>query len=391
MSRIRTLVIALACALAALLGGVWLGGHPDHLPDGIRDTFVSEDPALRAEILDEIEDSYIRKVDSDRLEEQSLKGIVRALRDPFSAYLTPPEAKRLEQVVSGEFEGVGMTVEKDRRGLRVLNVFRGTPAARAGIEKGDLVTAVNGKSIAGLNADAATGRIKGPAGSRVTLRVLDADAGRRRSVAVTRRRIQVPVARGRVVERGGTRLGVVQLVSFSGGAHGLLREQIRKLRGRGARGLVLDLRGNGGGLLQEAVLVASTFVEDGKIVSVRGRTRPNRTEDAQGEAIPGDVPVVVLVDRGSASASEIVAGALRDRRRATLVGTRTFGKGLVQEVERLSNGGVLDLTVARYYLPSGRTISRKGLRPQVEARDDPKTRGDEALRRALEVLLGKTR
>jgi carboxyl-terminal processing protease len=154
---------------------------------------------------------------------------------------------------------------------------------------------------------------------------------------------------------------------------------------------VLDLRGNGGGLLQEAVLVASTFIEDGRIVSIRGRTRPSRTEEAQGEAIARELPVVVVVDRGSASASEIVAGALRDRRRATLVGTRTFGKGLVQELEPLSNGGVLDLTVARYYLPSGRTISRKGLKPQVPARDDPKTRADEGLRRALDTLLARTR
>jgi carboxyl-terminal processing protease len=152
---------------------------------------------------------------------------------------------------------------------------------------------------------------------------------------------------------------------------------------------VLDLRGNGGGLLNEGVLVASIFIEDGRIVSVRGRARPERVEDAEGDAIDADIPVVVLVDGGSASASEIVTGALRDRDRATVVGTHTFGKGLVQEVERLSNGGYLDLTVANYYLPGGKTISKGGLEPQVKAVDNPKTKRDEALPVALDVLAAK--
>jgi carboxyl-terminal processing protease len=137
------------------------------------------------------------------------------------------------------------------------------------------------------------------------------------------------------------------------------------------------------------VLVSSIFIEDGKIVSVRGRHRPERTEDAQGDAIDGHIPVVVLVDGGSASASEIVTGALRDRHRATVVGTNTFGKGLVQEVENLSNGGYLDLTVANYYLPDGETIGRDGITPQVKAKDNPKTKRDEALPVALDTLREK--
>ena len=155
----------------------------------------------------------------------------------------------------------------------------------------------------------------------------------------------------------------------------------------GAQAIVLDLRGNGGGLLTEGVLVASIFIEDGKIVSVRGRRRAERTENAEGDAIDPEIPVVVLVDGGSASASEIVTGALRDRHRATVVGTHTFGKGLVQEVEPLSNGGYLDLTVANYYLPGGKTITTKGIKPQVKAVDKPRTKRDEALPVALDVLL----
>jgi carboxyl-terminal processing protease len=170
-----------------------------------------------------------------------------------------------------------------------------------------------------------------------------------------------------------------------------MRKEIDKVRRKGADGLVLDLRGNGGGLLEEAVLVASQFIEDGKIVSVRGRARPEHAEFARGGAIDRKVPIVVLVNRGSASASEIVTGALRDRGRATVVGTRTFGKGVVQEVQRLSNGGVLDLTVARYYLPKGETISHKGIQPQVKADDNLKTKRDEALDKALSTLLEKSR
>src|SRR5918999_1822631 len=319
--------------LIALLIGIFLGGHPDLLPGGVRDAFVEEDRALRAEVIEKIEENFYKRVDEERLDDASLRGIVDSLDDPYSHYLTPDEAKSVRESISGEFEGVGMTVEEDRRGLRVLTVFEDSPAEDAGIAKGDLILSVDGRSISGVNSELATGRIKGPAGSEVELEVI----------------------------------------------------------GRGADRVVLDLRGNGGGLLTEAVLVSSIFIEDGEIVSVRGRSRPERVEDAEGDAIDEDIRVAVLVDGGSASASEIVAGALRDRGRATLVGTNTFGKGLVQEVEPLSNGGYLDLTVANYYLPGGKNIGEGGLKPQVRASDNPETERDEALPIALDVLVGQRR
>jgi carboxyl-terminal processing protease len=391
MTSLRTAIAAIACALLALVAGLWLGGHPGSLPQPLRDAFVEDDRALRAEVVDAIERNFYKPVDERRLDDASLKGIVQSLDDPFSHYLTPREARQFQEAVEGEFDGVGMTVEEDRRGLRVLNVFEGSPARRAGIRKGDLIVAVDGRPIAGVNSEVATARIKGRPGTQVRLGVVTPRTRRQRTLRVTRRRIEVPVAEGRMAVHGGRRLGVIELLGFSNGAHGLLRRQVQRLRRQGAQGLLLDLRGNGGGLLTEAVLVSSLFVEDGKIVSVRGRTRPERTEKAQGDAIDERRPLVVLVDRGSASASEIVAGALRDHGRATIVGTRTFGKGLVQEVEPLSNGGVLDLTVANYYLPSGKTIGRNGLAPQVRAGDDPRTRRDEALPKALDALLAKTR
>jgi carboxyl-terminal processing protease len=390
VGSIRVLPVV-AVLLAVLAAGIWLGGHPQHLPSWVNDLLVEDDRALRAEVKDTIEENFYRPVDDSRLDDASLKGVVESLRDPFSHYLTPKEAAQLRDSVHGEFEGVGMSVEEDRRGLRVLRVFDSSPAERAGIHKDDLIVAVNGRSIAGVNSEVATARIKGPEGTRVRLEVVDGESRRHRSLRVRRERIEIPVAEGRLATRDGHSVGVVRLSGFSQGAHGYLRQQVDRLVRRGAEAIVLDLRGNGGGLLSEGVLVASVFIEDGEIVSVRGRSRPNRTESAVGDAIDEEIPVVVLVDGGSASASEIVTGALRDTGRATVAGTNTYGKGLVQEVIDLSNGGVLDLTVAKYYLPSGRTITRAGLRPQVPARDNPRTERDEAMPAALDAAVRSLR
>ncbi|HKP20018.1 MAG TPA: S41 family peptidase [Thermoleophilaceae bacterium] len=378
-------------AVIALAVGLWLGGHPGDLPGPIRDTFVKEDRAVRAEIIDAIEGSFYKPVKESKLEDASLKGIVESLDDPYSSYLTAKEARQFEEDVSGHFEGVGMNVEQDRRGLKVLRVFEGSPAQDAHIHAGDFILAVNGRPIAGVNSEVSTNRIKGPAGTTVELRVFTPGEDSDRTVKVKRERIEVPLTRARMKERGGRKIGVVELAAFSEGAHAALARDIKRLRARGADGIVLDLRGNPGGLLLEGVAVSSLFIEDGRIVSVRGRHRSERVHNAEGDAIlPKDVPVAVLVDGGSASASEIVTGALRDRHRATVVGTHTFGKGLVQEVESLSNGGELKLTTAHYYLPDGETIiTGKGIKPQVRAKDDPKTDRDEALPVALDTVAGE--
>jgi carboxyl-terminal processing protease len=382
----RTGLVTAACAVALLLAGIWLGGHPRDLPGPIRDAFVEDDRALHAELVNAIEGNFYKKVDEKKLDDASLKGMVESLHDPYSNYLTPKEAGEEREAVSGQFEGVGMNVAQDDRGLKVLEVFEGSPASRAGIRDGDLIVAVNGRSIAGLDSNVATARIRGKSGTSVRLEVLTPKDKRTRTVSVKRERIEVPVARGRIVERDGRKLAVVELASFSQGAHGLLRAEIDRLLKKGAEGIVLDLRGNPGGLLTEGVLVSSIFIEDGRVVSVRGRERPDHVYDAEGDAIAKNVPVVVLVNGGSASAAEIVTGALRDRHRAVVVGTRTFGKGLVQELEDLSNGGVLKLTVANYYLPGGETIGHSGIKPQVPAKDDPDTARDEALPVALDTL-----
>ncbi|MBX5470444.1 MAG: S41 family peptidase [Thermoleophilaceae bacterium] len=389
MHRNALSLAALAAALAIFCGGLWLGGHPSELPAFIRDPFTDGGFALRSEVIDALEERYYRDVPRSRLEQASLEGMVRSLNDPYSHYFTPAEAKQFSEDVNGEFEGVGLSVRKARQGLLVVTAYPKAPAARAGIRAGDVIVAVDGRSIAGEETDVATAKIKGRAGTSVSLTYRKAGKGPRRTVTVKRERIDLPVASGRMVATGGPKVGYVALRQFTDGAHGALRARIDSLLRGGARGLVLDLRGNGGGLLQEGRLVASIFVPKGLIVSTRGRGVPETKLNATGNAIPSRIPVVVLVDRGTASAAEIVTGALRDHGRATVVGTRTFGKGVFQEIEPLSNGGALDLTVGRYYLPDGENIQETGIEPAVKARDDPGTKRDEGLDAALRALRRK--
>ena len=386
-----TALFAAATVVVVFAAGLWLGGHPGSLPDPLRDAFVEDERSIRAELIESIQDDYYKRVDTRKLEDQSLKGIVRALGDRFSAYYTPAEAREVRQALSGQFEGIGVTVQPDRRGLKVVSVFEDTPAARAKIHKADLILGVNGRSIAGVPSDVATGRIKGKAGTKVRLSVLPHGARKPREVEVERAKIDVPLAEARMREHDGVKVAHVRLAGFSEGAHAAVRKELEPLLKRGARAIVLDLRGNGGGLLTEAVLVSSLFVEDGPIVSTKGRSRPEREFEAQGSAIAPELPLVPLVDGGSASASEIVTGSLRDRGRAQVVGEKTFGKGVFQEVEFLSDGSILELTVGSYFLPKGANLADNGIVPQVKARDLPRTRRDEALPIALERVAAAAR
>lgn len=366
---------------------MWLGGHPETLPSGLRDAFVDEGPALRSEIIDKIQDGFYREVSKGKLEEESLRGIVRSLEDPYSRYFTPREAKVFNDDLRGRFEGVGMSVGRHAQGLLVVSVFKGSPARKAGLRPGDVITRVGGRSLEGVGVSEAVDKIKGKPGTFVRLGYRRGGKAPDRSVRIKRARIKVPIVAGSIKERAGKKLAHVRLAGFSTGASERLAGEIRRLRRRGAKGMVLDLRGNGGGLLREAVLVSSLFIDNGLVVSTRGRSKAERKYEAQGQAVAKTMPVVVLIDRGSASASEIVAGALRDRRDAPLVGTRTFGKGVFQEIEPLSNGGLLDITVGRYYLPAGKPLPRDGLKADVRATDAPRTRRDEALPVALRELL----
>ena len=397
--RRRSIAPFLAVLLPVVLVlGVWLGGHPQNLPGFARDALVGDEQGrVYDEALDTIAENYYREVDKEELLDQGLAAGVKSLDDRFSAYFDPEAYKEFEEATDGAFEGVGMNVAEVARGLRVLTVFDDSPAQRGGIAPGDVITAVDGKSIAGKTSEQATTLIKGPSGTKVTLTV---QKGERepREVALQRARVDVPSVEAEMRERDGKKIAHVRLAGFTSGAHGEVRKAVDDLLDKGAEGVVLDLRNNGGGLLNEAVLVSSIFIDDGTIVSTDGRARPKRVFEATGDAIDAKIPVVVLVNRESASASEIVTGALQDRDRAEVVGTRTFGKGVFQEVRRLSNGGALDITVGEYFTPSGRNLGGGGVKqgagidPDVKAEDDPETtKRDEALDVAVKTVAGEAR
>jgi carboxyl-terminal processing protease len=380
---------AAAGILVALVLGMYLGGHPADLPGFLRDAFVEESASLNSEAVEVIEDNFTHKVPRSQLEDSSLQGMVRSLHSEFSHYFTPNENKLFEQSTSGEFSGVGMTVVGRKRGLLIAGVFKRSPAKRAGIRPGDLITKVDGHSIAGEPSDVSTARVKGKPGTFVRL-TIERRGARTRTVRVKRARIKVPVVSSSVRRSAGLKLGVVGLSSFTSGAHADVADAVRKLLRRGAQGFVLDLRGNGGGLLDEAVLISSLFVPNGTIVTTKGRTRPKHVFDATGDAITRK-PVVLLVDHGTASASEITSAALHERIGAPIVGRRTFGKGVFGQVFELSNGGALDLIVGSYFTPRGEDINKKGIAPDVRAKNDPATRPDEALDRALATLAARVR
>ena len=386
----RALAVIGLFAPFLFLAGIYLGGHPQALPDFLRDPLVADGKAqVYEEATDVIGAEFFRKVDEDKLLDTSLGAAVQSLDDQFSHYFDPKTYKEFQEATAGEFEGVGMTVQEHPRGLKIAEVFKDGPAAKAGLKRGDLITAVDGKSLKGKPSTAATAQIKGPAGTTVRLTIVSGK--QTRSEAIERAAVDIPVVDSEMVRHEGKKIAHASLSSFTAGAHAELRSAVRKLMGQGAEGVVLDLRGNGGGLLQEAVLVSSIFIPEGRIVTTKGRSQPSETYTASGRSIDEDVPVVVLVDEGSASASEIVTGALQDRERATVVGQRTFGKGVFQSVIELSNGGALDITVGEYFTPKGRNLGprdgKRGIEPDVKAVDDAKTeKVDEALQAALKAL-----
>ncbi len=376
--RRHPLLAVLAAALPILLIlGVYLGGHPEDLPQFARNAFVADhETRVVSEAINRITSDYYRPVAKGRLTNASISGAVASLGDRFSHYLSPHEFREFSQPPS--FTGIGVSVGPDPRGLRVGRVFDASPAARAGMQEGDLIVSANGRKLAGVSADKAIALIKGPPGTDVKLGVQQRRAGHTvlNTLTLTRATISEPVVASTSRTVGGKKLGVVELATFSPGAHGEVREGVeRELRAH-ARGIVLDLRSNGGGLVEEARLIASIFIEQGTIVSTRGRTQPSDTLTATGGAISPSIPVVVLVDSNTASAAEIVTAALQDHHRATVVGTHTFGKGVFQEEEPLSNGGALDITVGEYFTPDGRNLGGGGVKqgagivPEVLVRHD---------------------
>jgi carboxyl-terminal processing protease len=379
-------VIVAALVAVAFVVGIVAGGQVDAIRNAVNDVFGNKSEDATAQAIDVIHDDYFHTVDDNDLENASIASIVNHIKqryhDRFSHYFTRTEYDRFRQ--GSSLSGVGIAVNEVQRGLRVATVYKHTPAREAGIQPGEVITGVNGQSIAGKDADAVTSQIRGPAGTKVTLTVESRD-GRSREVTVTRREVDIPQVVGHIETVGGAKVGYVRLAGFFPGAHGELRNEIEHLYDQGAQGLILDLRGNGGGLLTEAVLVSSIFVPNGVIVSTHGRTQHTRTFDATGDPLPRH-PMAVLINGDTASASEIVTAALEQAGIAKVVGTTSFGKGTFQEVIPLNNGAALDLTVGEYLTRDGTSINGVGIAPQVKAKDIPSTKPDEGLQKALQTL-----
>jgi carboxyl-terminal processing protease len=314
-----------------------------------------------AQVRAELTSLYYRKLPKQVLQQPTVAALLAALHDRYTAYLSPSEYRTEQRAYAGGYGGVGLLVLPAPGGLLVRRTTVG-PARVAGVQPGDTIMAVDGLSTAALSFHEAMGRILGIPGSRVTLRILR--HGRPMRFELVRRSFALHPVHARL-EHG---VGVLRLDAFSGGAAAASAAAVKRLKRQGAKSLVLDLRGNPGGLLDQAVDVASLFLPEGSsVVSLAGAHKPLRILYAHGGA-DSAIPLAVLVDGASASASEVVAGALKDHGRATVIGEPTYGKSLVQEIVQLPSGAALKLTVARYLTPAGVDISRNGVQPDIRSR-----------------------
>jgi carboxyl-terminal processing protease len=327
--------------------------------------------SLFGDVFEKVRTDYVERPDEAKLVEAAINGMLTSL-DPHSSYMDPKSFRDMQVQTRGEFGGLGIEVTMEEGLVKVVTPIDETPAARAGILANDIITHIDGEPVQGLNLNQAVEKMRGPVNSSVTLKIQRKEVKDPIEVKLTRETIRIRPVRARV--EGGD-IVVLRITQFNEQTYENLRSSIDKLTAEvGAdklKGFVVDLRNNPGGLLDQAIMVSDAFLDRGEIVSTRSR---NAEETQRFNAKVGDLakgkPIVVLINGGSASASEIVAGALQDHKRATVMGTRSFGKGSVQTIIPLGSNGAVRLTTARYYTPSGRSIQAKGIDPDIEVLQD---------------------
>ncbi len=346
---------------------------------------------LFGDVFERVRNEYVEEVSEQELVEAAIDGMLTAL-DPHSGYLDPNRYRDMQVQTRGEFGGLGIEVTMENGLVKVVSPIDDTPAYRAGIEAGDLISHIDGEPVMGLSLGEAVERMRGPVDSEIELRVLR--EGSEEPIAVNLARAIIKISPVRARAEGD--IAYVRLTTFNEQTNAMMREEVARLKeemGEGFRGLVLDMRNNPGGLLDQAVAVADAFLDQGEIVSTRGRRAQSvqRFNARAGDIIDG-TPMVVLINGGSASASEIVAGALQDHRRGIVMGTPSFGKGSVQTIMPISGQGAIRLTTARYYTPAGTSIQAKGITPDIEVQqadvelvDDTNGRREADLRGRLDA------
>jgi len=316
-------------------------------------------------VLNEVQKSYVKDVDDKTLLDNALYGMIDRL-DPHSAYLNPEEYKKLKVSTDGQFGGIGVKIQMEHGYLHVVSPIDDTPAARAGVQPGDKITRVNGKSVKSMGMADSIDEIRGKPGSKIKLTILSEGQAKPIHLELTREDIQVESVKSHLIEPGYGYIRITQFTKETAEGMDKALKSLKKETDGDIKGIVLDLRNNPGGVLDAAVKVVDDFVNKGTIVSTHGRTAKN---DHTFSATPGDklngAPIVVLVNRGTASAAEIVSGALKDNHRALVMGRRTFGKGVVQTVIPVDAGHALKLTTARYFTPDGTSIQAEGITPDI--------------------------
>lgn len=340
------------------------------------------------EAWDIVKDKHLEgeKITNQDLLYGSIMGLVGAFNDPYSVFLPPEDSQKFQEDVGGNFGGVGMEIEVKERRLMVVAPLAGTPAAEAGIRAGDYIAEIDGEPTEGLSVDEAVKKIRGEIGTTVKLTVSRSAWPEPKEISIKRANIQVPTLEW---EMKGD-VAYVKLMSFNNNTIPLFYEAMIKSLFSGAKGMVLDLRDNPGGFLEVATRMTGWFVKNGEVVvSEEFRSGERNEFRAAGNEALVNFPVVVLVNKGSASAAEILAGVLRDLKEAPLVGETTFGKGTVQELEALSDGSLIKVTVGHWVLPSGKIIGKEGITPDVEVKiteDDIAAKRDPQLEKALSIL-----
>ena len=364
------LLIALSLSTVALADDTLSPVNPD-VPEATPRTVPLAEIQRYVSVYRAIQDAYVEPLDDEALMKAALRGLLADL-DPHSAYLEKDEAQDLQEQTEGAYSGIGVEIEqRPDRSLMVVAPIDGTPAQRAGLRAGDTIIAVDGQVLATRGADAASRELRGKPGTQVTITFVRPGDPAPRDLVITRETIRITSVSSRLLEPG---YGYLRISTFQTDTGPQVKRQLTALARQsdgGLSGLVLDLRSNPGGLLNAAVEAADALLDQGLIVRTKGRLAySNASFHAKaGDAING-APVVVLVDAGTASAAEVLAGALRDHKRAVVMGSRTFGKGSVQTVVPLENGDSVKLTTARYYTPSGKSIQASGIRPDIVLRGE---------------------